>query len=330
MDSGGQTLIAESSGSSASIARASRQFGRSGEPRVTVDVLLLGFHLTVADTTKGLTERRRCCPALRTLRLAGVSNIDELLKHEEDVIAVSRRVFEAFSPELIEALDTAMGMYTTFGRIVGQDSDSTADVREVNEVGQALGAKNDAELDRIRSTPTSDPVRASLLARLQAAEDRLEAKLDRGVILLQMQRAFSRGVVDLLRQRLTSAVGYQRTVVEGLALLFLTRDDPAKAIEWRKVVTDEDGRRFHAKYQRAIGWIIEAAELTDAYNRASGLTMHLRFAGAIGLDSEKVVSCPGACMRRSCSMESSGPTRSSTSSRRWWAYSRPRRRSSPS
>jgi hypothetical protein len=213
-----------------------------------------------------------------------MSNIDELLKHEEDVIAVSRHVFEAFSPELIEALDTAMAMYTTFGRIVGQNSDSTADVREVNEVGQALGAKDDAELDRIRGTPTSDPVRASLLARLQAAEDRLEAKLDRGVILLQMQRAFSRGVVDLLRQRLTSAVGYQRPVVEGLALLFLIRDDPAKAIEWRKVVTDEDGRRFHAKYQRTIGCIIDAAELTDAYNSASGLTMHLRFAGAIGLD----------------------------------------------
>ena len=106
------------------------------------------------------------------------------------------------------------------------------------------------------------------------------------MILLQMQRAFSRGVVDLLRQRLTSAVGYQRSVVEGLALLFLTRDDPAKAIECRKVMTDEDGRRFHAKYQRAIACIIEAAELTDTYNSASGLTMHLRFTGAIGLDFE--------------------------------------------
>jgi hypothetical protein len=177
-----------------------------------------------------------------------------------------------------------MGMSTTFGRIVGQDSDSTTDAREANEVGQALGAKDDAEPDRIRAAPTSDPVRAPLLARLQAAEDRFEARVDRGVILLQMQRAFSRGVVDLLRQRLTSAVGYQRPVVEGLALLFLTRDDPAKAIEWRKVVTDEDGRRFHAKYQQAIGCIIEAPELTDTYNSASGPTMHLRFAGGIGSD----------------------------------------------
>jgi hypothetical protein len=116
------------------------------------------------------------------------------------VIAVGRRVFEAVSPELIEALDTAMGMYTTFGRIVGQDSDSTADVREVHEVGQAIGARDDAELDWILAAPTSDPVRASLLVHLQAAEDRLEASLDRGVILLQMLRAFSRGVVDLPRR----------------------------------------------------------------------------------------------------------------------------------
>ena len=51
-------------------------------------------------------------------------------------------------------------------------------------------------------------------------------------------------------------------------------------------MTDEEGRRFHAKHQKAITWIIEAAGLSEAYNSASGLTMHLRFAGAIGLDFE--------------------------------------------
>ena len=60
-----------------------------------------------------------------------------------------------------------MATYTTFGRIVGQDSGSSADAREANEVGQALGARDDAELDRIRATPTSDPVSAPLLARLR-------------------------------------------------------------------------------------------------------------------------------------------------------------------
>jgi hypothetical protein len=47
-----------------------------------------------------------------------MSNIDELLEYEEDVVAVTRKVFDAFSPE-IEALDIAVGMYTTFGRILG-------------------------------------------------------------------------------------------------------------------------------------------------------------------------------------------------------------------
>jgi hypothetical protein len=225
------------------------------------------------------------CPALpELLAFDGVSNIDDLLKHEESLIAVTRKVFDAFSPELMEALDTAMGMYTTFGRILGQDSDHAADMDEFNECARQLGAKDRVDLERIRALPTTDLLQTSLLTRLRAAEDRLEAKLDRAVILLQMGRAFSRTVVDVLRQRLTLAVGYQRPLTEGLALLFLTRDDPSKAIEWRKVVSDKDGRRFHAKYQKAVDWIIEGADLKQAYNSASGVSLHLRFAGAIGME----------------------------------------------
>jgi hypothetical protein len=213
-----------------------------------------------------------------------MSNIDDLLKYEDDVVPDTRRVFDAFSPELLEALDTAMGMYATFGRVAGQGSEHQVDVDEMNACARQLGAKDDEDLQKILATPTSDPAHLALLARFHGAEDRLEAKLDRNVILLQMARAFSRSVVDLLRQRLTSAIGYQRPVVEGLAILFLTRDDPSKAIEWRKVLTDEEGREFHGKYQKAVNWIIQATDLSDAYNGASGVSLHLRFAGAVGMD----------------------------------------------
>jgi len=215
-----------------------------------------------------------------------MSNIDELLKYEQDVIADTRRLFQAFSSELIEALDAAMGMYTTFGGIVGRDGHHAADIADAADCAEQLGAKDEVDLEAITAAPTGDPAQAALLARLQAAENRLEAKLDRAVILLLMGRVFSRSVADILRQRLTSAIGYQRPAVEGLALLFLTRDDPSRAIEWRKVVTDEDGRQFHGRYQRAMGWVIEAAHLADAYNSASGMSLHLRFAGAIGLEFE--------------------------------------------
>jgi hypothetical protein len=57
VDPAGQTLVVESPGSSASIARASRQFGRAAD-RVTVDVLLLSFHLTAPNLMLGLREVR--------------------------------------------------------------------------------------------------------------------------------------------------------------------------------------------------------------------------------------------------------------------------------
>jgi hypothetical protein len=213
-----------------------------------------------------------------------MSNIDDLLKYEESVIPVTCKVFDAFSPALIEAFDIAIGMYTTFGRVLGQGSDHAADIGEVNKCGKELGARDDADLDRIRTMSSTDPLQAALLKRLRAAEDRIEGKLDRALILLLMARAFSRSVADLLRQRLTSAVGHQRPVIEGLALLFLTRDDDAKAIEWRKLSTDEDGRRFHAKFRKTIICIIQAANLIDGYNSASAFSLHLRFGGAIGME----------------------------------------------
>lgn len=213
-----------------------------------------------------------------------MSNIDDLLKYEQDVIGDTRRLLDRFSRETIEALDTAMGMYTKAARVIGQASDHDADIAERDSCAEQLGANDEEELRRIRSTAPTTPEQSELLVRLEAAEQRLEAKTDRAVILLQMGRAFSRSVVDVLRQRLTPAIGYQRPVVEGLALLFLTRDDPSRAVEWRKILTDEDGREFHGKYQRAMACVIEAAGLTKAYNSASGVSLHLRFAGAVGLD----------------------------------------------
>lgn len=87
----------------------------------------------------------RCSSLRRAATLVRMSNIDELLMYEENVIADTRRLLDAFSPELIEALDMAMGMYSTFGRIVGQDSDHAADIAEANDCAKQLGVKDEAE-----------------------------------------------------------------------------------------------------------------------------------------------------------------------------------------
>jgi hypothetical protein len=52
--------------------------------------------------------------------LDGHVHIDELLKHEEDAIGLNRPVFDVFRPELIDALDSVIRMYTTYGRVIGR------------------------------------------------------------------------------------------------------------------------------------------------------------------------------------------------------------------
>lgn len=210
-----------------------------------------------------------------------MGNIDELLAADEKNVQGTRACLDAFSSKLPEAMDTAVGMYHTFARVIGQQAPIDQDLREVAECAEALEAKDAAALNAIRAAQPSGPAVAALLAQLNQIELRIESRIVRGIVFTQIARAYLWGFSDILRMRITAAIGYQRLQAEGFGLLCVMRDDPAVALEWRGIVNDEEGKRFFKKHQSKVMQEIEKADLTYAYEQGSGVALHLRFAGAV-------------------------------------------------
>lgn len=215
------------------------------------------------------------------IQMNDLKNIRELLEAEATFARQTPEVLRPFAPQLLEAFDTAMGMYVTFGSVVGQHSPIASIQKRVDACAHQLGARDGEHLDAIRAIRPGDTrEREVLLQELQSLENRAEAWMIRGIVFTQMGRAFAWSVSDLMRMRITAATGYQRLVAEGFGLLCLMRADPAVALAWRGIVDDDDGVAFYRKYQRALVDVLARAGLLPAYERASGMAVHLRFAGA--------------------------------------------------
>ncbi len=216
-----------------------------------------------------------------------MGNIDDLLAADEKNVWITRACLEAFRPgtqrvpNLLDALDTAAGMYHTFGRVIGQNSSVDQDLAEVAECGRVLGAADSAALKAIRAAPPASAVHADALKRLDDLDLRLESRAVRGIVYTQIARAYIWGFADIMRMRVTPAIGYQRLQAEGFGLLCVMRDSPRVALEWREIAADEAGKEFFRKYQRRIMDEIAKADLIFAYEQGSGVALHLRFAGAV-------------------------------------------------
>ena len=212
-----------------------------------------------------------------------MSELDELIKADAENIPKSRKALIRFDPELSRALDAAAGMFKTFGRCMEGALDDSADMATILDCAKQLGIDEKTLVVQVESD-TGD----AALNRARTAWLRLLAHRARGIIFLLLQRQFMWAATDLLRVRLTPAIGYGRQEAESLGLLFLMRDDPNIADRWLKLVTDSDGKMFYREFQGRIAQEIERLGLSRTYEQGSGTSLHVRFASAVrGLSKGK-------------------------------------------
>lgn len=207
-------------------------------------------------------------------------DIDELLRADAVNVEQTKRLFDVFDPALFEAFNRATRMFDWFAALLGNHAADVDDMREIKRCGQTLGARNGAELRAILTRPTQDVARSKLLGRIERANDRMLGRRLRGLVLTMIDRAYHWGVTDLLRMRLTPAIGYQRIEAEAFALICRMRDHPHIARKWKDIVSDDDGVNFYKKNQGALRVEMTGAKLDFAYDSASGIALHVRFAGA--------------------------------------------------
>ncbi len=206
-----------------------------------------------------------------------MSAIRDLLESDHANTTNSIDALQRLSPDLPGALDYAADLFDQFIRHVGVALDDTAELRAGNAIAEALGLKPQP----LREVLDEEKSAGGKIEEARRIWRRLYARQGRRILLLLLQRHFMWGATDLLRMRLTPALGYCRQEAEAIALLVLVRDNPDLGIRWLHVRTDEEGVAFFRNVQGEVRSTLKRLELNDAYERGSGAALHVRFASAV-------------------------------------------------
>jgi hypothetical protein len=206
--------------------------------------------------------------------------IDELLATDHANVPETKKLLAAFHPELQRALNLGASIYSALARAIPDSDRESTDVRAYREAARALGAKDREELDHILGKKAKTKAERKLRVALKAAEDRRKARRARIIVLLMMYRAYMWAVTDVLRMRMTPAIGYGRQLAEGFALLALMHRSPGAATRWLRILTNEHGERFYKRHQGELKHEMRHADLLGTYERGSGAALHVRFAAA--------------------------------------------------
>jgi hypothetical protein len=98
-------------------------------------------------------------------------------------------------------------------------------------------------------------------------------------LLLRLRRDFLFGLADLLRLRLTTAIGYLRVQAESIAALALMGGDPALARDWLATCSRSEGKEFYRKHHQRIVQKLKQLDLYDYYEDGSNMSLHSRAFG---------------------------------------------------
>lgn len=203
--------------------------------------------------------------------------IGDLLASDTDNASCCRENFRRLDQALPEAFDTAAEMFTTFSRCVEGTQDESQDHQILERYAQAHGLTAEESLGRLGRSDSAHAVPTDA----REAYLRMHNRRAKAVVFLLLQRAYVWGATDLLRLRLTPAVGYGRLEAEAIGLLLLMRGDPAMGDWWLRVGTENDGRAFFDATRGPLKARLREVDLIFAYDQGSMAAQHVRLLSAV-------------------------------------------------
>jgi len=225
-----------------------------------------------------------------------MSELDQILKIDSDNVEKTKRLLAQISPDSIEAIEVGTKALNQLGKVWGEQ----CKYDQYNEILELWGSEKGVSGNELlgmlkQATLIGPPPSGDSTADAKVNLDKATAVLARTYLILRLQRDFLFGMTDLLRLRITPALGYLRIQAETVGILKLLSDSPHIAQEWLNADIGESGKKFFNKHNRKVIKSISDLNLYDYYNRGSSLALHSRVGGVTAglLIGDKNIAHPG-------------------------------------
>jgi len=207
-----------------------------------------------------------------------MSEIEALLKADENNSRQTKRLFNDFDPELYDSFDDLANIFQALTRSFGCGASDGEDLNEINEIAQKEGLDEVSIIEILKKSGPVDDDQSSELYKIVYS---YYSRRARGLLILQTFRSFMYASTDLFRLRVTSALGQLRVEIEAVALMNIFQSNNKLSHEGFNIRNDEQGRTFFFKTKKQVNQFCQRHDLEAEWNLASSASQHARFVGLI-------------------------------------------------
>ena len=225
-----------------------------------------------------------------------MSNLDKLLTIDNENIDKIKRMLGEISPDCMEAIEIGTTAFERLGKAWGEHCQYDRYREDLQRWGTEKGVVGDEMLRMLKdATLIGSPPTGDSTPNAKLSLDKGTAVIARTYLMLRLQREFLYGVTDILRLRVTPALGYLRIQTETIGLLKLIHDSPHVAQEWLDADKGEAGKEFFNNHNGQVIKNIRDLNLYEDYNRGSSMALHSRVGGVMAgiLIGGKRIEHPG-------------------------------------
>ena len=203
------------------------------------------------------------------------SRLEQMMRSDEENVSNVRRCFRDFHPDLEYLLDHIADLFGMFSDCLG----TILHGKELRTIERLAAERGKTIQDFMAIIDSTDQGPAVIEAR--AAKFTYLAKEIRILLFLACKRQFMWGAAEILKFKVTPAMGYLRQEAESVGLLHLFLKDPRLAIEWSQIFTPEDGKKFFSSTQPKLKKVLAYFELLNAYDFGSATALHTRLVSLV-------------------------------------------------
>jgi hypothetical protein len=221
-----------------------------------------------------------------------ISELDSIQESDRSNYSASKHKLERLCPAALAFVNECVAYITTLGNAFGERSNYQELNTAVSGWLDRLPRAPESHLD-VLERPATESDDADL-TRARAAYQDAYSIVARSYLLLRLRRDLLLGVSDILKLRVTPALGLIRLQCESSAIMHLMVDSSPLATDWMNTLEPGKGRQFYKLYHSRIVAKLKALTLYEHYELGSSISLHSRVGGvAPGVTAAKNTDEPG-------------------------------------